>query len=182
MSAALRLEDFAAPPRPRQPVFSESELRDEYQRGFACGADACRDAELTALNDALSAATARIAVEDQIRNCAIEEVLQAIRPVLQAIVAKLAERYDDVLAQAIADELDRLCKSGTRPACQIAAEGPLFGLLEEKIAELGLRGITLRPGAQTEITFDGGRISFGHADLPVSIAELLGDLSPFKER
>lgn len=181
MSAALRLEDFSAPPPVRPPSFTAGDLAAEYRRGQTDGATAARDTATEELTAALRQAVDMAEGQAEIRRLAIRDTLHAITPVLRAAVAQLSAGMEERLTQIIAAELKRLCLAGIAPTCHIAVSSGLIQRLADRIEALGLDHVTLVPGSQTEITFDGGRITIAPDEITAQIASCISDLSPAEE-
>ncbi len=181
MSAALRLEDFSHGPEGHRQSFSEDELAAEYQRGHDAAQTSARQSEAAQLAAALQRLADSADDRADIRQLAVRETLQAVVPVLHAIVDRLSATMDERLCRDITTELERLCLSGITPHCQISVGSEVFARVAEQLETLGLSQVTLEPGPKTEITFEGGRITIDPTEITARIADFLTDLSPEEE-
>ena len=181
MSALLQFEDFAAPRQSATPSFTSEAIAQEYDRGFAAGEAAGRDASMTQLTETLAAALNAAEDEARIRRHAVSDTLNAIAPILDAVAMQLAALPGDRLADHLLAELTRLCQAGIAPTCRLSGGVELIERLGNRIEELGLRGVTLLPGPRTEITFDGGRITVEPDAILARIRAILAEIQPGTE-
>lgn len=180
MTAALRLEDFA-PPKPARAMFTADEMRRQCQRAAEDAARAAREADLLALTEALRDAALQAQDRATLRQRTIDETLQAVTPVLCAIVSQLSTGMEDRICALVGAELQRLCHAGLTPACRVAGPPQLIDRLTDHVAGLGLSGIELVPGETTEISFEGGRISVDPQEISARLTGLLDEFVPAKE-
>lgn len=180
MTSVVHLEDFAAPlPEPANP--QDERLAAEYQRGLADGETRARDLVITELTDAIHAAIEALETGDALRQQIIGETLSAVTPVLQAIVVQLAVSADDRIVAAIMSELQRLGTGGEKTTCCISAPARLTEQIADQIDAASLGGITLLPGPDTEICFEGGRITINSDELTRNISEILSEMTRKEE-
>ncbi|MDO5640950.1 MAG: hypothetical protein Q4G26_00985 [Paracoccus sp. (in: a-proteobacteria)] len=176
MSALLQFEDFAAPRHAPAPSYCAADLAAEYQRGRAEGMQAGREASLDELAAILRDMMAEATDQAAIRASAVTETLTATQPVLQALAAQLAELPCDRLIDHVLAELSRLCLAGIAPTCQIAGAPGQIDKLASRIDAMGLAGVTLLPGPQTEIRFGGGHIAFAPDEITTQISAILAEI------
>ncbi|WBU53130.1 hypothetical protein [Paracoccus sp. SCSIO 75233] len=180
MTSVLRLEDFAAPlPEPANP--QDERLAAEYQRGLTDGETRARDLAISELTDALHAVMEALETGDALRQRIIDETLNAVTPVLQAIVVQLAASADDRLVAAIMSELRRLGTGGEKTTCRISAPARLTERITDQLDAASLGRITLLPGPDTEICFEGGRITINPDELTRDISETLSEITRREE-
>ena len=181
MSALLRFENFAAPVVAPQETFSAEDLQREYLRGLTDGEAAAGDAALSEMTDALKLAASTAQEQADLHAGTIRSTLAAIAPVLDAITGQLATSSEGRLTETVSAELERLCLAGIAPSCRIAGGASVLASVADRIEDLGLEGVTLLPGATTEIRFDGGRITFEPEKITASIRELLAEMLETEE-
>lgn len=181
MSALLQFEDFSAPRAATARHFTADDLAAEYQRGLSDGAAQSRNDTWDELCALLERALSNAGDEARIRRRSVTETVSAITPVLQAVALKLASAPCDRLTDQLATELEQLCLAGIAPTCRISGGVDLIERLGNRIEMKGLQGVTLLPGARTEITFDGGRITVDPDDITAQIGRILAEISPSME-
>ncbi|MFV0293216.1 MAG: hypothetical protein ACK5II_08370 [Paracoccus sp. (in: a-proteobacteria)] len=182
MSSCIILENFASPSLPHGMRHTTAELNAEYRRGYEEGRKLGQDTSLGRLAEALKQACDTASGHDDIRQAAIHNMLEQIKPILQAIAGKLSQDTSERLTTTILAELERLCLSGINSTCRISAGMDLIEQLTDQVAAMSLTGVTILPGTETEITFDGGRISIDPAEITNQITEILADMSSSKEQ
>ncbi|MDN5569059.1 MAG: hypothetical protein L0G27_10025 [Paracoccus sp. (in: a-proteobacteria)] len=181
-SAIFKLESFseALPDQGPPMIFTQHDLDRAYAQGAEDATAKAGDAQLRALDDALSG-LARTMSDDETRRAHLRsDAVQALGPILSQIMDLMAPPLTSGrIEDALLGELTRLAQNSTPLVARIACSDRLRAMVERCLAQTGLQSITIAPAATDTITvtLQGGRITLDPDTITRDIHALISEIT-----
>lgn len=184
--AVIKLESFTAslPGKRGGAGFTRDDLDLAYADGLADGRSQRQDEDVQSLRSGLERLAEALAADEARRAALREEAVQALAPVLSAILDMLVPSAQSRrMEEALLAELRRLAGLTAPLRCRIACNPGLRGMVERCLQEAGLDQVELEgcDSDRISLSLEGGRIEFSPDRVAQDIRALVAEITESEE-
>lgn len=179
--AVIRLESFFADRQPDYRAEAEAAAANRaYQAGLAAGRAAQVSDDTASMIVAMRGLAAALADGEASRAALRRQAVQALAPVLTAILDALAPAAASArLERSLLAELERLAQAAPPLSCHITCAPEMRPLIEDCAATAGLTAITFDDAPADRpihLSLQGGHIEFSQEAVAQSIRALIREI------